>query len=268
VERIGRTRSPDEARDVAEALLLDSERLLGAESLERFREEAAYLWSTFPERVKHLRKYQEMATVLLGQAVDAAWYAGYPHYRTDADVRGDDTLVTFRRSRKDFVVRFDYVQYHGHRLMRIPNSVRLRYRRVRNHPGRYTHGLTTTRCARAMAALLNEIAEAVTSDLHPARPVRIMVNSVLRTVAFQHSLATWGYVAPRRSAHVAGFAADIEKRWYERHDPRVGRSLELVIADLVERGVIEAVDEGSHWHVCLDPAHIPAFEARFARWTV
>ena len=84
-----------------------------------------------------------------------------------------------------------------------------------------------------------------------------MVNSVLRTVAFQHSLATWGYVAPRRSAHLAGYAADIEKSWYERHAPRVCRSLELVVSDLVERDVIYAVDERTHWHICLNPAHIP-----------
>jgi hypothetical protein len=181
-------------------------------------------------------------------------------------VRRDAALVSFTRSKEDFVVLFDYVQYHSHLAMRIPNSLRLRYRRLTNHPGRYTQGLTTTRSTRAMAALLNQVAETVTYDVHPPRPVRLMVNSVLRTVAFQHALATWGYVAPRRSAHLAGYAADIEKGWYERHAPRIARSLELVFADLVERDVIDAVDSRTHWHVCLNPAHIPALEAALSRW--
>jgi hypothetical protein len=112
--------------------------------------------------------------------------------------------------------------------MRIPNSVRLRFRGAFNHPGRYTQGLTNTRCKRAMAALMNQIAELVAHDFGPRRPRKIMVNSLLRTVRHQHSLATWGYVAPRRSAHVAGYAADIEKSWYQRYDQRVCRSLELI----------------------------------------
>jgi hypothetical protein len=267
-ERIGRARNTDEALDVAGSLLGDAVPLAAEVVVGRFREEATYLWSTFPPRVKHLGKYQEMLAVLLGQVIDATWYASYPRYRSDADVLRDDRLVTFRRSKEDFHVRFDYVQYHGHPVMRIPNSVRLRYRHVLNHPGRYTQGLTTTRCTRAMAALLNQIAATVTDDVRPRRPVRLMVNSVLRTVTFQHSLATWGYVAPRRSAHLAGYAADIEKRWYDRHAPRVGRSLGLVVADLVERDVIHAVDGGSHWHICLDPARIPRLEAEFSRWAV
>ena len=265
-ERISRTRSPDEADDVAEALLGASFPLVGADIIERFHEEAAYLWSTFPARLKDLRKYQEMLTVLLGQVIDATWYGSYPRYQSDADVRRDDTLVTFRRSKEDFIVRFDYVQYHDHLLMRIPNWLRLRYRNVRNHPGRYTQGLTSTRCTRAMAALMNQIAETATDDLRPRQPVRIMVNSVLRTVPFQHALATWGYVAPRRSAHLAGYAADIEKGWYQRHAPRVCRSLELIVSDLVERDVIDAVDGRTHWHISLNPAHIPHLESQFSRW--
>jgi hypothetical protein len=268
VERIGRARSPDEVDDVAEALLAVAGPVVGGEAVERFREETAYLWSTFPSRLKGLGKYQEMVSVLLGQVVDATWYEGYPRYRTDADVRRDERLVTFRRSKEDFLVRFDYVQYHDHPLMRIPNSLRLRYRHVRNHPGRYTQGLTSTRCTRAMAALMNEIADIVSGDVRSRRPVRIMVNSVLRTVAFQHSLATWGYVAPRRSAHLAGYAADIEKRWYERHAPAVCRSLERVLADLVERDVVYATDGGSHWHVCLNPAQIQRLEGQLSRWAV
>ncbi len=266
-ERIDRSHTEAEAIGLAEAFLGDRAASLFADDLHRpFREEVEYLWSAFPARVKTLRKYQDMLNVLLGQVVDATWYGIYPHYLSDADVQQDHTLVNFTRSREDFDVRFDYVQYHGHVVMRIPNSVRLRYRGVTNHPGRYTQGLTTTRCKRATAALLNQISVAVTDDIGPRHPLKIMVNSVLRTVAYQHSLATWGYIAPRRSAHLAGYAADIEKGWYERHDQRACRSLELIVSDLSKRDVIYAVDERTHWHVCLNPAQIPYFESQFQRW--
>jgi hypothetical protein len=265
-ERISRSHTANEAVGLAESFLGDSASLLATDAQPPFREEVAYLWSTFPARVKSLSKYQEMLNVLLGQVVDATWYGTYPRYLSDADVQQDDTLVSFTRSREDFDVRFDYVQYHGHVVMRIPNSVRLRYRGVTNHPGRYTQGLTTTRSKRATAALMNQIANAVTDDIRPRHPLKIMINSILRTVAHQHSLATWGYVAPRRSAHLAGYAADIEKGWYERHDQRVSRSLELIVSDLSKRDVIYAVDGRTHWHICLNPAHIPYFESEFQRW--
>jgi hypothetical protein len=265
-ERIEHSHSVSHAFALADAFLRDSIPLLGGSTHDPFRNEVAYLWSVFPARVKTLGKYQEMLKVLLGQVVDARWYGLYPRYESDRDVERDASLITFTRSKEDFQVGFEYVQYFGHVAMRIPNSLRLRYRRATNHPGRYTHGLTTTRCPRAMAALVNYIADTVTKRIRPDDPVRILVNSVLRTVAYQHSLATWGYVAPRSSAHVAGYAVDIEKGWYERHDARVDRALAEAIADLADNNDIYAVDERTHWHVCLDPARIPRFEALYANW--
>jgi hypothetical protein len=265
-ERIRASETPGQALQLAESFLDSSASRFGADVREPFCDEVAYLWSVFPERLRDLSRYKLMLNVLLAQVVDAAWYGAYPRYASDADVDRDDTLVTFARSKEDFDVRFDYVQYYGHILMRIPNSMRLRYRRATNHPGRYTQGLTTTRCKRAAAALANEIAEAVRHDARSGRARSIMVNSMLRTVPDQHSLATWGYVAPRRSAHLAGYAIDIEKAWYERHEQRVSQSLERVILDLARRDIIYAVDEQTHWHICLDPAQIPTFESQFSRW--
>ncbi len=265
-ELIGRSRSAGEALVIAEGFLSESASLFGTDLGPAFNDEVAYLWSTFPARAKSLSKYLEIIDVLLRQVVDVAWYGTYPVHQSDADVRADHTLVSFARSKEDFDVRFDYVQYYGHILMRIPNSVRVRYRALRNHPGRYTQGLTTTWCTTATAALLNEISEAVAREMRSAKPLRLMVNSILRTVEYQQSLASWGYVAPRRSAHLAGYAADIEKGWYERHDQRVGRSLREVLLDLATRDVISLVDERTHWHVSLNPAHISSFESRFRCW--
>lgn len=264
--RIRATETPSRAVALARGHLEDTADMFDMDMQTPFFEEAAYLWSAFPARVKSLGKYQALLIILLEQAIDAFWYGAFPRYRTDAEAQNDPRLARFTRTQRSFDVRFDYVQYYGHIIMRLPNSMRLRYRKARNHPGRYTQGLTTTRCKPAMAALLNDIAEGVASDLGRRRAPKLMVNSVLRSAAYQHFLATIGYVAPKRSAHVAGYAADIERGWYLAHDPAVGRSLERILRELAAREVVYAVDEGTHWHVCLNPAQIQRYELLFQRW--
>lgn len=98
-ERISRSHTTREALGLAESFLGDNASVLGADIQPPFREEAAYLWSTFPTRVKSLGKYQEMLNVLLEQVIDTIWYGTYPPYQSDADVQQDDTLVTFKIGR-------------------------------------------------------------------------------------------------------------------------------------------------------------------------
>ena len=229
-------------------------------------EQVAQLWYTFPERVKRHEKYKELITILMGQAVDFYWYADFPQYASEQDVRRDETLYSFRRFNEDFEVKFRYVQYYGHVLMRVPNSVRLRYRRLVNHPGRYTQGLTTTRYKRAMVGLINQISEDAENELGSDSPFRMLVNSVLRTVRYQRSLAAIGYVAPAQSSHLAGYAVDIEKSWYQEHDPRAHAAIQRTVETLFAAGVVNLIVEHTHWHVCLNPIHIGTYEIIAQRW--
>ena len=93
-----------------------------------------------------------------------------------------------------------------------------------------------------------------------------MVNSVLRTVADQEALARMGYVAPRHSAHLAGYAVDVEKLWYQRCDESAYKAILNVTGDLFDREVINVIDEKTHWHICLNPDHIPFYEALAQKW--
>jgi hypothetical protein len=150
--------------------------------------------------------------------------------------------------------------------MRIPNSLRLRYRRLVNDPGRYTQGLTTTRCTKAMVGLINQVAEEAADRLGRGGGFRVLVNSVLRTEAYQDSLACIGYVAPRYSAHLAGYAVDVEKRWYEHHDAQAHRAIEATLAELFAGQVVNLIEEGTHWHVCLAPDQIDRYEELAEAW--
>ncbi len=231
-----------------------------------FHEEAEFLWDTFPPAAKTIARYQMLVRVLLAQAVDSSWYTGYPCYLSSRQVESDNTLVSFERFSEDFDVKFIYVRYYKHILMRVPNAVRLRYRSFTNHPGRYTQGLTVTRCKKAMAGLINQISEDVALETNTRRSFKVLVNSVLRTVTYQRTLAKIGYIAPRRSAHLAGYAVDIEKRWYEKHDYHVHMVMKQTLGDLFTRGVINLIEEDSHWHVCLNPESISHYEALSHKW--
>lgn len=258
--RIIEARTPDEVLMQAAGFLSGVDSWLDDSMEQAFHEEVAYLWTTFPPREKTLKCYRQMVQILLAQMVDFEWYAAYSRYRSEKDVVGDDTLVSFKRFDEDFEVKFEYVQYYGHILMRLPNSLRLRYRRLVNHPGRYTQGLTITRCKRSMAGLINHISEDVAKEVSAERPFKILLNSMLRTVSYQKELAKMGYVAPRRSAHMVGFAADLEKLWYEKHDRAAYAVIERTLDDLFQNGVINLIEEETHWHICLNPALIPTYE--------
>jgi hypothetical protein len=264
--RIAKSHAFEEALAHAAAFLSKVACLFDRDIEKPFYDQVEYLWATFPSHLKTLEKYQGLMEVLLGQAVDFFWYADWPHYRTARDVKADKSLHSFKRFRSDFDVRFAYVQYYDHVLMRVPNSLRLRYRRLTNHPGRFTQGLTTTRCPKAMAGFINQLSEETARQNDVDDSFRVLINSVLRTVEYQNSLAKIGYVAPRNSAHLAGYAVDVEQQWYKEHDQRVHKLIESLLDDLYDKRVINLIRERTHWHVCLSPDHIAHYEALAQKW--
>lgn len=264
--RINTSLALEEASTHAAGFLSKVECLFDKDIKKAFYEEVEYLWAAFPSRKRTLEKYKELIEVLLGQAVDFYWYAEYSRYYSDKDVTNDETLYSFRRFNEDFDVKFMYVQYHGHIFMRVPNSLRLRYRRLVNHPGKYTQGLTTTRCKKAMLGLINQISEDIVSEIRSEKPFKVLINSILRTVKYQNSLAKLGYVAPRHSGHLAGYAVDMEKQWYEEHNKQAHAAMRKILHDLFDKGVINLIEEGTHWHLCLNPDHIPHYDAQALKW--
>jgi hypothetical protein len=271
--RIAKSRTREAASKLAASFLSGVDGSLGLYAKRTFYEEEAYIWATFPAKARTAKNYRKLVQVLLSQSIDSHWYAAYPRYETDLDINNDETLVSFKRGDADFEAQFDYVRYYEHVFMRLPNSLRLRYRRLVNHPGRYTQGLRTTRCRKAMAGLINQISEDVTRELASnessfsrGRVFKVMVNSILRTVAYQDSLVMIGYIAPRYSAHLVGYAVDLEKLWYEKHDRPACEAITGTLDELFERGVVNVIEEDTHWHVCLNPTYIYHYETLSQKW--
>jgi hypothetical protein len=124
----------------------------------------------------------------------------------------------------------------------------------------------TTRCTKAIVGLINQLSVEAARQNGAGDSFRVLVNSVLRTVEYQNSLANIGYVAPRHSAHLAGYAVDVEQQWYKEHDLQVHRVIEGLLGELYEKQVINLIQEGTHWHVCLNPDHIPHYETLAQQW--
>lgn len=240
--------------------------LVAAEVCGLFNAEVEHLWAVFPAHKRSLDRYRELLGILVAQTPDVAWYAAYPRYASPREILADTSLCCFERLRSDFEVKFQYVRYYAHPLMRVPNALRLRYRRVTNHPGRYTQGLSLTRSTRAIAALVNTICEQIQADRPRAAPRILLVNSILRSQQEQQALARIGYIAPRTSSHLNGYAVDIEQTWYRIHDPDTYRAIAGVLDGLFGRHEINLIDEGTHWHICLNPAYIGQYDAALQRW--
>ena len=112
----------------------------------------------------------------------------------------------------------------------------------------------------AVATLVSDALEASPLvELAPAGTPVIRVNSIVRTVEHQNHLKTLGFSALSPSAHCRGWAADIEVTWFERFG--AAGALREVLLDYLDRGVLNVIDEGRAWHICLSPDHA----ARYAR---
>lgn len=108
-----------------------------------------------------------------------------------------------------------------------------------------------------MLVLLNEIAVHV-HDLAPPGTPLLRVNSIIRTVEHQQHLRSLGFSALSPSAHCRGWAADIEVDWFRRFG--ADDVLRKVLLGYLDGGVLNVIDEGRAWHICLNPI----FACRYA----
>jgi hypothetical protein len=108
-----------------------------------------------------------------------------------------------------------------------------------------------------MIALLNEIATRFAQAAGPWEG-GLWVNCIVRSAAVQQRLRDLGYSALLPSAHCTGYAADIEMAWLRRHG--VAPALEDLLTGYRDEGVLNVIDEGQAWHVCLNPALVSRYE--------
>jgi hypothetical protein len=195
-----------------------------------------------------------LVRILLLQNVDLLWWDDEPDFATVDDFSRADMvdLVDERRAGR---VRFSF----GIASDRLPRrSGDFAVQRLMPWREPRGPGLTFTAIRPAMLGLLNEAADRVTATA-PAGTPPIRVNSIVRTIDHQLHLKTLGFSALLPSVHCRGWAADIEVDWMARFG--ADDAVRTVLSDYLDRGVLNVIDEGRAWHVCLDPADAPRYDA-------
>jgi len=223
------------------------ERLV-AQSVEEFRR-------FVPSRASNATSGAGLVRILLLQNVDLLWWDDEPDFATDADVAASTELVDLVDERRRGRVAFSFgIASDGWgRRGRDFLVQRLLPRHEPRGPG-----LSCTRVRPAMLGVLNEVTGAVRAAAPTGTPA-IRVTSITRTVEHQQRLKALGFSALLPSAHCRGWAADIEVAWFERFG--ADGALRDVLLDYLDRGVLNVIDEGRAWHVCLNPVEVGRYHA-------
>ena len=196
-----------------------------------------------------------LVRILLLQNVDLLWWDDEPDFATDADVAESPDLVDLVTERNRGNVDFSFGTASDRLGRRGRDFVVQRLFPDREPRG---PGLTFTRVRPAMLGLLNELARVV-SRAAPSGTPPLRVTSVTRTVEHQLRLKSLGFSAMLPSAHCRGWAADVEVTWFDRFG--AGDALRKVLHGYLDRGVLNVIDEGRAWHVCLNPAEVGRYRA-------
>jgi hypothetical protein len=185
--------------------------------------------------------------IVLLQQIDVAWWAHFPGFADDDAIDTSIDLLDMRPMRATGQVRFNFGIGSDRWLRRARDFAVQRARPDLEPRG---PGLSCQLARPELIAMLNEMSDQVALAAPSGTP-RIWVNSMVRSVLHQRKLRTLGFTALLPSAHCNGWAADIELAWYERFGAR--EALREVLLGYAESGVLNVIDEGRAWHVCLAP---------------
>lgn len=190
------------------------------------------------------------------QKIERIWYAGYSPYQTESEILSDIELINFKKVQKSFFTFIHLIEKPGTRII---NSLRRRVRFLINHPAGRTMGLMNVYAKPAMFNYLNYVSILVAKDIGEKKPFPYLVNSIIRSVEHQNHLQTIGYPALDESAHCIGYAADLEQFWYQKNRPDVHLALTKILENHRQSQIINLMNYGRFWHVCLNPLYIDKF---------
>ena len=195
-----------------------------------------------------------LVRIFLLSQIDSFWWRDIEPFH-DADLSGSNELRDLQHLADTGQLGFRFKRQPRGLPGRVRNGVVHRYL-PRYEP--HTSGLSQAMARPELIGLLNRIA-ADFAAAAPAGTPPLWVTSVLRTVEQQHRLRELGYSALFPSAHCVGYAADVEMRWYARFG--ADHALAATLLDHQAEGLVNVVDEGQAWHVCLSPAGLAALRS-------
>ena len=190
---------------------------------------------------------------LLAQ-IDTIWWGHRRPYVTDLDVETAADLVTIDA----MPVAFRYRRQANALPVR---AWRAAERRIAPDRRPRTAGLRFPQARPAVVELINQLAMEFRS-LAPRGTPPLWVNSMTRSVGHQHRLRALGYAAILPSSHCTGYGVDIEMNWYRRYGAH--GVLQRLLLGYRDAGLMNVIDEGQAWHICLSPTAIGSLLDDFA----
>jgi hypothetical protein len=185
--------------------------------------------------------------IVLLQQLDLCWWSFVPDLADGKAVAASPELIDLRPLRQGGGVHFGFGIGSDRLLRRGRDYVVQRLRPSREPRG---PGLPFLRARPEIISLLNEIADTVAA-LAPSGTPPVWVNSIVRSVEHQRRLRGLGFTALLPSSHCRGWAADVELAWFDRFG--ADGALREVLLGYMTSGVLNVIDEGRAWHVCLSP---------------
>jgi hypothetical protein len=194
-----------------------------------------------------------LVRILVLHQVDAMWWARSTPYADQEAVEDAPELISLPVLDRAGALRFRFaVQPEG--LVGRGRDAALRRMAPRRRP--QVSGMKFLVARPEIVTLLNEVGDVFRKEA-PAGTPALWVNSIVRSVEHQQHLSAIGYSALLPSSHCPGWAADVEMTWYEAFG--AAETLQEILTDYRDRGVLNVIGEGQAWHLCLSPDHVPAY---------
>ena len=194
-----------------------------------------------------------LVRILVLHQVDAMWWAHSTPYPDEEAVEDAPELVSLPVLDRVGALRFRFaVQPEG--LVGRGRDAALRRMAPRRRP--QVSGMKFLVARPEIVTLLNEVGDIFRKEAPTGTPA-LWVNSIVRSVGHQQHLSALGYSALLPSSHCLGWAADVEMTWYETFG--AAETLQEILVDYRDRGVLNVIGEGQAWHLCLSPEHVPSY---------
>jgi hypothetical protein len=197
--------------------------------------------------------------IFLYSQIDVLWWGHVTPFSTDAEILGSGDLVDIEPLCHQGRLQVRYRRQPESSWQRLRASV---LRRLGPRRSPHTAGVRFTQARPSVVAFLHQLScsFAQTSAGRRSPP---WVTSLARSVEHQHHLRSLGYSALMPSSHCVGYAADVEMEWFGTFGAR--ETLSRLLLDAQRGDLVNVIDEGQAWHVCVNPAAVDRLNGEFDR---
>ncbi len=211
-----------------------------------------------------IRKLKSKLLIYLLQHIEYFWYKDFTIIENTEEVLQATPIYKLDTLRKKYQILFQYRHFKKGLLSRSQNGLRKRIDIMRKNPAGNTIGMQTGYCRIEIMALLNEINENI--SMAYGKQIKLQVNSILRTLENQQQLINIGYNATSFSSHCLGYAVDIERKWYAINNKKLFRIIKSCLEEYHQKGLINLINEGIVWHICLSPSFLNEYQQKATKW--